>query len=207
MHAGWMHLLLNCWVIFMFGSELERMLGARRYLGLTFASGIVGGVFQVLTALVWPSLFNTEVVGASACAFGLVAAYATIFPERELTMLVFFVIPVRLRAKTLLIFSAVLAVVLIIFPITNIANAAHLGGMAMGWFYVKKILSRRWNPVWGQEPAAIESETKAPAEPAESEVLDSEVDAVLDKISAKGIQSLTARERAILEKARSRMAK
>ena len=110
MHAGLLHLLLNSWAIYVFGRELEAMLGGARFLTLMFSSGVVGGVFQVLAAWVWPQLFGGAVVGASACAFGLVAAFAMIYPERELMMLIFFVIPVHMRAKTLLIFSAVLAV-------------------------------------------------------------------------------------------------
>ena len=99
----------NSWVIYVFGREMESVLGGRKFLALMFSSGIVGGVFQVLVALVWPQYFGGPVVGASACAFGLVAAYAMMFPERELTLLIFFIIPVHLRAKTLLIGSAVLA--------------------------------------------------------------------------------------------------
>ncbi len=196
MHAGWMHLLLNSWAIYVFGTELELLLGGRRYLGLVFASGMIGGVFQVLTAMLWPALFDGPVVGASACAFGLVAAFAMIFPERELTMLIFFIIPVRLRAKTLLILSAVLAVMGFVFPWDNVANAAHLGGMAMGWFYVKKIMKnpallgaseeRQFIP-----PKLLKERAAVPEEKSAEEFLESEVDPVLDKISAHGIQSLT----------------
>lgn len=206
MHAGWVHLILNCWAIVVFGSELERILGARRYLLLTFASGMVGGVFQVLTALAWPSFFSGAVVGASACAFGLVAAFAMILPEHELTMLIFFVIPVRMRAKTLLLLCLVIALMGIIFPMGHIANAAHLGGMAMGWFYIKKIVR---NPAFlgmAQEPPDGRAEPVREAGRTEDKLEEGDVDAVLDKISARGINSLTTRERAILEAARKRMA-
>ncbi len=206
MHGGWMHLLLNAWVIYVFGTELEHILGARRYLTLMFSSGIVGGVFQVLAAWPWPQFFGGGVVGASAGAFGLVAAFALMFPERELTMLIFFVIPVRVRAKTLLIVCAVIALVGIFFPANHIANAAHLGGMAMGWLYVKKIL--RGPALLGAEDdskpfRAVPVKAERPAEA----FADEDVDAVLDKISARGLNSLTARERAILEAARKRMAR
>jgi membrane associated rhomboid family serine protease len=206
MHAGWMHLILNSWAIFVFGRELEQLLGARRYLALVFSSGIVGGVFQVLTAMVWPALFDGPVVGASACAFGLVAAFAMLFPERELTMLIFFVIPVHLRAKTLLILSLVIALMGIIFHLDNVANAAHLGGMAMGWFYVKKILK---NPALlgvAEEERFFRPEPAPVVGKSSNEFQDGDVDAVLDKISARGINSLTTRERAILEAARKKMA-
>lgn len=206
MHAGWLHLILNCWAIMVFGTQLERFIGGPRYLALMFSSGIVGGVFQVLVATLWP-WFDGPVVGASACAFGLVAAFATLFPEQELTMLIFFVIPVRLRAKTLLILSIVVALMGIIFPWDNVANAAHLGGMAMGWFYIKKILK---NPALlgaeDHDPAVYSSSSQPVEEPAD-ETPEADVDAVLDKISARGINSLTSKERAILEAARKKMAR
>jgi len=178
-----------------------------------FSSGIVGGVFQILVALVWPQYFGGAVVGASACAFGLVAAYALLFPERELTLLLFFVIPVHLRAKMLLIGSAVLAVAGIAFPMDNVANAAHLGGMAMGWFFVRRILQGDWSRLEGAlRPAEMGKSPlrrlppEPPADkPATADFVASEVDPILDKISAHGIGSLTAREREILEAARKKM--
>jgi membrane associated rhomboid family serine protease len=212
MHAGLLHLLLNCWAIYVFGRELEAMLGGARFLTLMFSSGVVGGVFQVLAAWEWPLLFGDAVVGASACAFGLVAAFAMLYPERELTMLIFFVIPVHMRAKTLLIFSAVLAVGGIVFPWSNIANAAHLGGMAMGWFFVRKIMRADWSR-WGGRLRFFSKSSRsgtgpAPHRPVEKSALENvtdEVDPILDKISAQGIQSLTVRERAVLEAARKKM--
>lgn len=210
MHAGLLHLLLNCWAIYIFGRELESILGGRKFLALVFSSGIVGGVFQVVAAVLQPKHFGGEVVGASACAFGLVAAFAMIFPERELTLLLFFVIPVRLRAKMLLIISAVVAVIGVVLSEFdfggNVANAAHLGGMAMGWFYVRKILK---NPALIGAVEEVEKPKRAILMKAEEkpvgDFLESEVDPILDKISAHGIQSLTARERAILEAARKKM--
>lgn len=211
MHAGWMHLLLNCWAIYMFGRELEDLLGARKFLALVFSCGMVGGVFQVLVALVWPQYFGGPVVGASACAFGLVAAFAMVFPERELTLLIFFVIPVHMRAKTLLIASAVLALAGFAFHdfiMPGVAHAAHLGGMAMGWFFVRKILQGDWSRLTGAlrpvEKILPRRPSPPPVEekPATADFVASEVDPILDKISAHGIQSLTPREREILETAR-----
>jgi len=148
LHGGWIHMLFNSWVIYVFGSELEGLLGGRRYLSLVLACGIVGGVFQVFMGMCFPTLFGGSVVGASACAFGLVAAFASLYPEEELTILVLFVIPVQVPCRFLLIFSAVIALMGLMFPWNavatyngaQIANAAHLGGMAMGWYYVKKIM-------------------------------------------------------------------
>jgi hypothetical protein len=158
-------------------------------------------------AVIWPKVFDGAVVGASAGAFGLVAAFALIFPERELMMLLFFVIPVRMRAKTLLLASIVIALAGMIFPWDNVANAAHLGGMAMGWIYVKLILRNRHLLGVAETEPHFRSHSVKRAEPPVEETGEGDVDAVLDKISARGINSLTSRERAILEAARKRMAR
>ena len=199
MHAGWLHIFLNSWVIYFFGRELEDVLGGKKFLALMFSSGIVGGVFQVLVAAVWPQYFGGSVVGASACGFGLVAAFAMMFPERELTLLLLFVIPVTLRARTLLIGSAVIALAGFSFPkiiMPHVAHAAHLGGMAMGWFFVRRIL-RGGAQLGGYfPPAETRSSDRAPAkaqEEADDErFMESEVDPILDKISQRGIKSLAA---------------
>jgi membrane associated rhomboid family serine protease len=219
MHAGLLHLVVNCWAIYVFGRAIEETIGREKFLILFLSSGVVGGVCQVLVALLWPGLFGGPVVGASAGAFGLIAAYAVLFPERELTLLLFFILPVRLSAKMLLMLSAVLAAVGIIFPLDNVANAAHLGGMLAGVFFVRRFIQGRWRWPGAARPRTFVSVPagktsfwrRGAAEPEEEQSTDefvkSAVDPILDKISRQGIQSLTAREREILEKARAKMAK
>jgi membrane associated rhomboid family serine protease len=221
MHGGVLHLLLNCLAIFMFGREVEQTLGRRRYFVLYFASGIIGGLFQAACGLLFDGHFAAPVVGASAGAFGLIAAFATLFPERSLVLLVFYIIPVTMRAKFLLLFSALLAVFGIIFPVDNIANGAHLGGMLTGMVFIRFASRWQWSSFQRrrEQPKRL---VKVPilkagswARPGDSvqeelgpeEFLAKEVDPILDKISAYGIQSLTERERRILETARTRMGK
>jgi membrane associated rhomboid family serine protease len=221
MHAGLVHIFLNGWAIYVFGREIETVLGPRKFLTLFLSAGVIGGMVQELVALGWPDDFGGPVVGASAGALGLVAAYALLFPERELTLLLFFVLPLRLSAKMLLIGSAALAVFGLVFPFDNIANAAHLGGMLTGIVFVRQFVQGRW-PRW-KFPARSAAPRKlvasragersfwrsAAGKPDEDlpagDFLSSEVDPILDKISAHGIHSLTARERDILEKARKKM--
>jgi hypothetical protein len=93
----------------------------------------------------------------------------------------------------------------IAFPISNIANAAHLGGMLTGIFFARQFIQGRW-PRW-QFPSRSIPSRKSKNDLSTDEFLQTEVDPILDKISAQGIQSLTAREREILEKARAKMAK
>jgi membrane associated rhomboid family serine protease len=220
MHANLWHILANSWAIYLFGREIEETLGRKKFLVLFLAGGVVGGVFQVIAALLWPGLFGGAVVGASAGGFGLMAAYAVLFPERELTLLF---PPITFRAKTMLIFSAVLAVAGIVFPVAHIANAAHLGGMLTGVVFIRLSVQGRWMqsgfPSGGAAPGAFitswvgksslwrSASDKPDEDLSNDEFVKSEVDPILDKISRRGIQSLTERERQILEKARERMAK
>ncbi len=221
MHAGWLHLLVNCWVIYVFGRELERSLGQKTFLTLYLGSGFVGGLLQVLAGILFPNYFGGATIGASAGAFGLVAAFATLYPERPLTLLLFFILPVRILAKYLMLFSIILAVFGIIFQSGNIAHMAHLGGIACGVLFAR--FGLRWDFHWpklrfgrsGSSPRRLvrvpsgkgrfwnrENEQLPP-----EDFLSKEVDPILDKISAHGIQSLTERERRILESARSRINK
>jgi membrane associated rhomboid family serine protease len=137
MHGGLLHLLLNCWAIYVFGREVEESLGKKNFLVLYFSSGVVGGLLQIAGAVWLPTHFGGAVVGASAGVFGLIAAFAVLYPERSLTLLLFFVIPVHMRAKSLLWFSALLALLGIVFPYGHVAHAAHLGGMLTGLVYLR----------------------------------------------------------------------
>ena len=222
MHGGWLHLLVNCWAIYVFGREIEETFGRAKFLTLYFSSGVIGGLVQALAGVLLGGRFAAPVVGASAGAFGLIAAYAVLYPERSLMLLLFFIIPVSMRAKYLLWFSGLFALFGMVFPMDNIANAAHLGGMLTGiafvryshlWHWPQFGTSRTPQPRRSVKVATLSSgilgrNTHREDEDLTAEkFLSKEVDPILDKISAHGIQSLTERERSILEAARTRMAK
>ncbi len=215
MHAGWLHIFFNSVVIFFFGRAVEQAIGARKFLMLYFTSGIMGGLVQMLLALAIPT-FDGAVVGASAGAAGLIGAFSVMHWEERFTLFIYF-FPVNLRGKTLLWGSIAVALISMAFP-NNVANAAHLGGIITGAWLTRWIIrggfswpSLRHEPreyastrprkkLWG---SAIPPEEDLSAD----DFLKSEVDPILDKISAHGIQSLTTREREILERARSKMTK
>jgi membrane associated rhomboid family serine protease len=220
MHGGLMHLLLNCWAIFVFGREVESALGRPSFLTLYFSSGVIGGLVQALAGVLLGGQFAAPVVGASAAAFGLVAAFAVLYPERPLMLLLFFIIPVSMRAKFLLVFETVLTGVGLALGRDNVAHAAHLGGMLTGIVFIRYAMHWHWPQIrrtraqpqrrlitvpprsslsWSQNRGGAYEEL--PPE----EFLAKEVDPILDKISAHGIHSLTARERRILETAREKM--
>ena len=224
MHANWLHIIFNSLVIYFFGRPVETVLGRSRFLTLYLSSGVIGGLVQMLFALAMPTHFDAPVVGASAGASGLIAAFAVMNWEERFTLLIYF-IPINMRGKTLLWISIALAVIGILTPNSGVANAAHLGGILTGFFYVRQIVQGRWHlPQWkfparraaprefvaaGKDKKKFwRSSADKPDEGLSAdEFLKNEVDPILDKISAHGIQSLTARERQILEKARAQMTK
>jgi membrane associated rhomboid family serine protease len=219
MHAGWMHIIFNSLAIYFFGRPVENALGRRHFLTLYLASGIIGGLVQMLFAYLLPS-FDGAVVGASAGAYGLVAAFAILHWTERFTLLIYF-FPVSMTGKTLLAVSLVLAFLGMLTPNSGIANAAHLGGILTGGFYVRLFIQGEW-PRWkfpahraAPRELAIKRAGKGtlwrsavgkPDDESTDEFLKTEVDPILEKISAHGIHSLTAREREILENARKKMA-
>ncbi|HWY30763.1 MAG TPA: rhomboid family intramembrane serine protease [Candidatus Acidoferrum sp.] len=218
MHAGWMHLLFNSLAIYFFGRTVETAFGSRRFLSIYLISGMVGGLVQMLFALLLPS-FDSPVVGASAGASGLVAAFAVLNWTEPFTLILYF-IPVTMRGRTLLWVSIGMAVFGILNVRSHVANAAHLGGILVGFIYARQVLHGHW-PQWHLFPRRERPRKVAVTRsrenkfwrsgPAEDEEVSSdnflqdEVDPILEKISAHGIQSLTSRERNILEAARKKM--
>jgi membrane associated rhomboid family serine protease len=229
MHGGWMHLLGNMFTLYFVGRAMEETLGRWGLLRLYLLSGTVGGLLQIALAFAFPAYFDHPVVGASAGIIGLVAAFATRAPDQPIMWLVFFILPVTFPAKVLLLIFAFVSVAgllgsLMPHPIfSNIAHAAHLGGMLTGIFYIRWVgrmprpfefwrpFARRNPPkreLVGAAPRRVWRSTSKPVEDLPpAEFISREVDPILEKISAQGIHSLTERERQVLEAARNKMAK
>jgi|HubBroStandDraft_6_1064221.scaffolds.fasta_scaffold241945_2 membrane associated rhomboid family serine protease len=147
MHASFWHIFFNCWAIYVFGREVELSFGKARMVTLYLTSGVAGGLLQILGSWLLPQHFgDVPVVGASAGAFGLVTAYAVLFPYRQLIMLLFFVVPIKMRARTLLWVSVAIAAAGIIVPFGNIAHAAHLGGILSGYIFSRVTTQRSGSP-------------------------------------------------------------
>jgi membrane associated rhomboid family serine protease len=139
LHLNFAHLFFNMLGLWMFGSELERIWGERRYLQFYFASLLAAAVTQ----LVVTGLMGSEAptVGASGALFGLLLAFAMMFPNR--IILLFFVIP--MRARWLVLLYGVLELYQGIYVNQDgVAHFAHLGGMAGG-----ALMIRYWR---GQAP-------------------------------------------------------
>jgi membrane associated rhomboid family serine protease len=219
MHANWMHIIFNSLAIYFFGHPVETALGRRHFLTLYLLSGVIGGLVQMLFAWLAPQYFDGPVVGASAGASGLVAAFAILHWTERFSLLIYF-IPVNMTGKTLLMVSLGLAFVGMLTPYSGIANAAHLGGILTGGYYVRLFIQGEW-PRWkfpsrraaprelavkrAGKSAFWHSAANKPGDDSADDFLKNEVDPILEKISAHGIHSLTARERETLENARKKM--
>jgi membrane associated rhomboid family serine protease len=223
LHANFMHLLGNVIGLWCFAGAVETVLGKAGFLKLYLLSGVAGGLLNWILMALFPMHFGGSVVGASAGIFGVIAAFAMIDPEA--TILLNFFIPIR--AKYLLYIEGGIALFYTLLPSAGIAHAAHLGGMLFGVAYMKWDLNSwgsdfNWNffrrkprqrprgsaPIPEGILAKLKrgSEPRGDAPPAQ-EFISSEVDPILDKISAHGIQSLTEKERKILQSARAKISK
>ena len=142
LHGGLTHLAFNLFALWMFGGELERVWGARRVAMAYFASVVSGGVAQLLVG----GLFGPDggpVVGASAGVFGILLAYALVFPNRTIVPLF---PPIPMPARVFVLLYAVLELVLgVTGTQAGVAHFAHLGGLLGGWLVYKYGRSRPGN--------------------------------------------------------------
>ena len=126
-HGGFFHLFFNMFVLWMFGSMLERVWGPKRFFIFYFACGLAAGIAHLL-------LQNAPAVGASGAIMGLFAAFAYLFPN---TQLIIFPIPVPVKAKYAVAIMAAFDLFGGVYSAgSNIAHFAHLGGLAMGFILV-----------------------------------------------------------------------
>ena len=132
LHGDFNHLLFNMLGLWMFGSELEQVWGQKRYLQFYAASVIAAGLTQLLVNAVLGS--GVPTIGASGGLFGLLLAFAMIFPDR--IILLFFVIP--MKAKYLVALYGVIELYQGVYVMNSgIAHFAHLGGMLGGLLTIR----------------------------------------------------------------------
>ncbi len=132
LHGGWWHLAFNLMFLHSLGPVLECTFGRLRYLVLFLGSGVMGGLIHLAGAMLSPEYFSHPVVGASAGLCGLLAALGAIYAEVRLPLLLFFVIPLRVKAKWVLAGFALLTVAGTLVPIGRVAHLSHLGGLLGG---------------------------------------------------------------------------
>jgi membrane associated rhomboid family serine protease len=157
--GGIFHLLGNLFVIHVFGKRIEETMGGTNFLKLYLLSGTMGGMLQMAGGWLSPENFGVAVVGASAGAFGLIAAYGTLFPREQLRP---FFLPVAIRADVLLALGVTITVAELFLPSGHVAHCAHLGGILTGFLFARQVIRRNPAPAM----AAVESKSSLNTIPA-----------------------------------------
>jgi len=192
------HLLGNMFMLWMLGRTVEKHLGTRRFVKLY----LLGGVFAaLLTCLfygvlgIWDQFYiSVPVIGASGAICAVLAAFGTLFPEGNI--LLFFVIPMKVKHAILLIAGVELFITL---SGTNsgIATSAHLGGMGFGYVFV------RYGWAFHSILARLYRRRVSKRDESEEKVRE-RVDEILAKVNTDGMHSLSRRERSYLVRASKR---
>lgn len=188
-HAGFWHFFFNAFMLWFLGAALEPALGSRKYLLFFIFCGAASGLF---TALVSPHS-AVPVVGASGAIYGLLFAFAALYPDQVVYMYFFF----PMSARQFVIFLAGMALVLsFTAPHSGVSNFTHLSGLIAGWLWFR---APGWLERFRGRGVRDEEGEAAAARQRERSEEEEEVDAILSKISRQGQESLTARERDILD--------
>ncbi len=138
LHGGIWHLVFNMLTLWMFGTPLEQDWGTRQFLKYYFICGIGAGVFDVgLNAAI--GNWGTATIGASGAIYGLLLAFGVCYPDQ--TVLMGFLFPIR--AKYMVMIYAAIELWMSLSVNTGVSNIAHLGGMAVGFVYLKSRSTRR----------------------------------------------------------------
>ena len=209
-HGGLLHLLGNLLLLFFFAGPVENRMGSRAFILYYLYCGVGAAVFSL--ALAGAGMDVRPFVGASGALLGVTLAFATYWPDAEL---VIFPIPVPMKARTFVGILIGLDILLaLLAPNDGVAHLAHVGGAIFGYlfFRLQALSHRRSRPprraverVVMAQSGSAEPDRPTPVTPirprrrADSDPVAAEVDRVLDKISEKGIASLTAAERRFLD--------
>jgi membrane associated rhomboid family serine protease len=132
------HILFNMLAVWMFGVELERRWGTVAFARYYFVTGIGAGLTTVLVSLLpfeaTAPVYYTTTVGASGAVYGLLLAWAMIFPHRQILFMLIFPVPAR-------IFVLILGAIAFLSALGAgggpVAHMTHLGGLVVGWIYLK----------------------------------------------------------------------
>ena len=202
LHAGiWpVHIVANMLLLYLAGREVEPIVGKAHFLAIFAAGNVIGGVVD------WLAMPQVTVVGVSAGVAAVIVAFTTILPELEVTMALFYVVPLRIRAKHLAM-ALVAACALLCFTLHKdtavIGPAGMLAASFFAWSYVKQLGFGNPLPIqrfiFERRQRAARLERMSP-----EQFMKMEIDPILEKISREGMRSLNRSERRILDQGRGK---
>jgi membrane associated rhomboid family serine protease len=195
LHGGFWHIFFNMFVFWMFGVELEREWGSKEFLKYYLICGIGAGLVNIILTSKDPGYIGT--VGASGAIYGVMVAYALYYPDRQI--LIYFMIPVKV--KYFVGFMALISFMSTMNPQSDgIAHAAHLGGIVIGYVYLKfGRLKYRLKSLFKSSPRKTKFTYHDEKDDAKLEYYRQKINELLDKINKVGYLNLTKEEKELLE--------
>ena len=185
-HGGIWHVLINMFVLWMFGSELERLWGKEHFLKFYFVTGVGAGLVTMIFGL----NSMTPIVGASGAVYGVLLAYGLTYPNR--TVYLYGIIPIK--SLWFVIGIGVIAFMSSFDNVSQISHLTHLSGMVIGYLMLKRPL--RFNDLWFTiRKRTLEYKIKHEEKKVtQHQEIEREIDSILDKINREGFDSLTSEE-------------
>jgi membrane associated rhomboid family serine protease len=198
-HGGIWHVLINMFVLWMFGSELERLWGKEHFLKFYFTTGIGAGILTMLFGL------NSivPIVGASGAVYGVLLAYGITYPNRKIYL--YGIIPIK--SLWFVIGVGLIAFFSSFSNASQISHLTHLSGMIIGYLILKKPV--RWNElVFKLRKKTIEYKIQKEHKVlSQQSNIEREIDSILDKINREGFDSLSEDEQERLYKGSQSLSK
>jgi len=229
LHEGFWHLLGNCLILWWTGATVEQEHGPATFLKVLVGGALIGALTWYLTGL--GGRHDSALIGISAGVYALMLVALLDKLDHQITLLLFFFLPVTLKVRWLLILTALFTLLgwgFSEFPARHawgawkpawhdgIAHSAHLGGLIFGWLAWRYLNRTNWAPSYAQVQEPMPTDAPSPAfetpteenpssRPLTSAQARAEMDRLLDKISSGGFGSLTAGEKRRLEELSARL--
>jgi len=220
-----LHILFNLLGLFFIGRILEPIVGSRSFAVFYFAAILMGGLIWLSTGALSGAYLHSQLMGASAGVLALLMYFCLLFPDRMMTVLLFFVIPVQLKPKWIMWFILITEGVGLLQELSGggsflgIAHSAHLGGVLAAFILFKVTVRTSPSFGWGsdstEDRVSIEPprwlknrklqnlvNTKVKVNVTSRQAMEEEVNRILDKINKNGFGSLTLAEKETLDRAR-----
>ena len=142
LHGGWFHIIFNMFALWMFGSDLESKWGGQKFLFYYFLTGVGAGILDVVLNTVFRPGTPSVTIGCSGAVYGLLLAYGMLFPDRLIYL--YMIIPIKAK-WFVVIMGAIEFVSSFSDPGSGVSHFAHLGGMLIGYVYLRGwSLPYRW---------------------------------------------------------------
>ncbi|MDE2806087.1 MAG: rhomboid family intramembrane serine protease [Gemmatimonadota bacterium] len=200
LHGGFGHIFFNMLMLFFFGPRLEERLGSRTFIWFYLACGVGGALLSFMTPF-------SAIVGASGAIYGVVIGFARYWPREDIY--IWGILPIQ--ARMLAIFMVALSLFAGFTGAQDgIAHFAHLGGLLAGWVFLRSWEKRRRQRVVRRPSARSRMSGIRDADAIQNweairreslhEINREEVDYLLTKVKKMGVGSLTAEQRAFLDR-------